>query len=455
VSRRQKEKEEMMSKKKKVDLHRKGQKWTQKEEDLLKKLYPDKFNFELVEIFGRTIGGIFGKANYFGLTKKWRELGPSRFQDRKRWSEKELKRLKKLFPIMSIVQLQKHFPIRSKAAITKKALLLGLRKTYMKSSSPPEKAYLNLLRDQKEILIKLYPTTSNKEIAKLLGRSVFAIKTQAQKLGLHKVTYEPGVRNGSGVKFWTKKEDALIRKLYPTTYAKDIAARLEERDAKSIQTRAAFLGVKKDPEFKKPNNLWPDEDIQKLRNLWQQGYNRAEISEMIGRSLTSVKHQVQRQTREFDLPERQEGQQWSRKETACLLRHYKTKTSAELSIILGRSVSSIYNKAKRLNLTDEVSESKWSASEISRLKKNYKQGPILRIAKKLCRSTRSVRRKAGSLGLLEEKQTSWTAKETSILKKYYKTLPKETIAEKLENRTPEAVRVKAIKLGLRKRNSLM
>jgi hypothetical protein len=238
------------------------------------------------------------------LIKSWLKHSPSRFHEKRLWTQKETKRLKKLFPILPITRLRVHFPKRSDPAINKKALLLGLRKNYLNASGPPDKAYLNLLREQKDILIKLYPTTSNEELAKLLGRTRFAIKTHAQNLGLHKACYIPGERNGRGAKLWTKKEDVLIRKLYPTTMAKDIATQFVDRKEKSIQNRAAFLGVRKDPKITMPHIQWPDEDIKKLRQLWQQGYSRAKIAERLGRNLAYVSRQILRQIRQFGLPER-------------------------------------------------------------------------------------------------------------------------------------------------------
>jgi len=295
-----------MKKKFKKKHSRRCRKWTQKEEDLLRELYPDMFNFGLEKRLGRTIGGLCGKARQLGLMKSWLKHSSARFHEKRPWTQKELKRLKKLFPILPIAQLRVHFPKRSDPAINKKALLLGLRKNYLNMSGPPAKAYFNLLREQKDILIKLYPTTSNEELAKLLGRTRFAIKTNAQNLGLHKACYIPGERNGRGSRLWTKKEDALIRKLYPTTMAKDIATQLVlvDRKEKSIHSRAAFLGVRKDPRFITPHHLWPDEDTKKLRQLWQEGYRRTQIAERLGRNLACVRYQILRQIRQFGLPER-------------------------------------------------------------------------------------------------------------------------------------------------------
>jgi hypothetical protein len=493
--------------KKTWELTRYGKKWSQKEEDLLRELYPDKFNFELVEIFGRTVGGIYGKANHMRLVKNWRRLGTARFQNRKLWFKKEIKRLKTLFPMLPISQLRKHFPKRSAAAINKKALLLGLRKKYKTTVGPPAKAYLNVMRpEQKDLLVNLYPTASNKELAEMLGRTTFAIKTHAQKLGLHKACYVPHERSGRGVKLWTKEEDALIRTLYPTMQAKDIAAQLAERDSKSVQTRASFLGVKKDPAHKKPNNLWPDEDINKLRQLWEEGHSKAEIAEMIGRNPDCIKHQIYRQIRDFGLAKRPDRRQWSEEETDYLIQHYKNTPARQISNILGKCEDSIRRKAKSLHITktkknrwtvnemevlrqlwqqgytstqiaerigktisstegqlrrqklnfvlEKRNRRRWSEEEIAYLVEHYEKISLRQLSDSLGRTVPLVRLKAQSLNLPKKKAPAfWTLEETDFLKKYYNTLSFEQIAEKLGNRTPAAVHAKTKKLGLRKETS--
>jgi outer membrane biogenesis lipoprotein LolB len=175
---------------------------------------------------------------------------------------------------------------------------------------------------------------------------------------------------------------------------------------------------------------------------------------MISRSLATVRHQILRQIRHFGLQGRNDDPQpWSDKETAFLIRHYQTKTRQELSTILGRTASSIHIQAIQLNLKDIIPPRlRWTHSENNVIKKYYKKWPTKRIAAKLGRTVGTVQKQAGVLGLWTRKYRPWTADEMDTIKKYYNILSNKKIAEKLKNRTPEAVKRKGIKLGLRKRS---
>lgn len=235
--------------KKKRVLNRQGQPWSQQEEDLLRELYPSMFNFELAERFGRTSDAICTKAGQLRLKKNWRKYDSTTFKKGKLWSKKEINRLKKLYPILPISKLRGHFPKRSDGTITTTALSLGLKKNYIKQPHSPN---YNLWRKQKDLLAKLYPTTDNKELAQLLGRTPCAIQAQATKMGLHKSLYVPGKQSGKGERLWTPKEDNLLRKLYPTTKTKDLAAQLD-RTVDAVITRAGRLGVRKNDRKRQTN----------------------------------------------------------------------------------------------------------------------------------------------------------------------------------------------------------
>ena len=118
--------------KKTWELTRHRKKWTPEEEDLLKQLYPGGFNHELVDRFGRTKWAIGDHAGKLGIKKNWRKHAPP--QKGKRWSKKEIKRLKKLYPVMPTDQLYVHFPKRSKGAIAAMAQTLGLKNVFHRQS---------------------------------------------------------------------------------------------------------------------------------------------------------------------------------------------------------------------------------------------------------------------------------------------------------------------------------
>jgi len=327
-------------------------KWSEREEDLLRKLYPDTFTPKLEEYFGRSAVSLIAKARKLHLRKKWRKYDPSLEYDHKPWTRKEVKLLRKLYAKLSNVELQKYLPKRTIETIGKKANLLGLTKRYLHHFEKPKNNDPDLWLKQKEQLKKLYSTMSNEDLAKKFGRSVAAITNQAWKMGLHKMGYKQTPRPGGNAKLWSKKDDALIRKLYPAAWTKDLAVKLNRTD-KAVIARAILLGVKKDPEkFTQPPTpqTWVMEDIQKVRQLWMQGYVKEEIAKIIGKSLGSTTGQIQRQIRDFGLPKRYESRRWTKEEDGYLIKNFKNESLEKISEVLKRTIHSIRSRAKGYNL---------------------------------------------------------------------------------------------------------
>jgi len=333
-------------------LNRYHFKWTGKEEDLLRKLYPDTFTRELEEYFGRSSAAIIAKARKLGVRKNWRKYDPFLDYNHKPWTKKEVKLLKKLYARYSNDELKQYFPKRTPDTIQRKANNLGLRKKYLHHFEKPKNYDAKLWLKQKELLKKLYPTTSNKELAVKLGRTKEAVDNMAWKMGLHKTGFKPTPRTGGNAELWSKKDDALLRKLYPTIWTKDLAAKLGRTD-KAIIARAILLGVRKKPEFTRPPRPedWVAEDIKKVRELWQQGYIKAQIAKIIGKTPASVAGQILRQVRDFGLQKRFEAKRWSKKDDGYLLKYYKKKSPQQLSVALRRTIHSIRARASFFNLT--------------------------------------------------------------------------------------------------------
>jgi len=168
-----------------------GSRWTEEEIQLLKKLYPIKFNREIASILGRSIYSIEKQANRLGLKKK---------------------------------------PI-----VFKKGTIKMLRKNEMKPWS----------KKDIEKLKRLYPNLPTDEVAKILGRTVKAVKHKAYALGIKKQR-DYFVRNGKKInrKRWTDEEIKILRELYPKESAKSIAKKLG-RPVNSIWIKAERLGLTK------------------------------------------------------------------------------------------------------------------------------------------------------------------------------------------------------------------
>ena len=98
----------------------------------------------------------------------------------------------------------------------------------MEASTPWSIREENLLR-------KLFPDNSIREIANQIGRSVPAVSNKAHKLGFRKPRPYPD---------WSKKELNLLKKLYPSRTAQEVADKTG-RSVQAVRKRIVKLGLKK------------------------------------------------------------------------------------------------------------------------------------------------------------------------------------------------------------------
>lgn len=586
--------------KKTWELHRHHKRWTPEEEDLLKRLYPGVFSHELEERFGRRAVNIANRAAKLGIKKNWRKHTLAR--NDKRWSKKEIKRLKKLFPVTPTPLLLVYYPKRTRIALVAKARKLGLRKNYHDGNySPGQLSSTQWLwsakdikqlrklwqkghtdseiaeimgknigrvryqiyrqireeglqkkckwwsKEDEEYLKRHYHTMDSKQIAAVLGKTAEMIRRKAGHLRItqpghwspeeietlrqlwqegnttaqiaeiigrtkravaHELARQkrdyglPGKirpwskkerkyliqhynketlsQIGAAIgrtrgmiqsmatrlnlvksRAWTADELSILKKHYQKLPTSQVTELIGTKSLAAVKGKARSLGLRKNylnrSNKTKSNNAqrslklprWSAEDIEKLRTLWMQGHSKSEIGRILGKTKGAITGMLFKQMRDFGLPKRYEHKPWSKKEVAYLIKHYKNTPVPKLSTILGRAVYSIHRKARSLNLASDAVRA-WTDEETAFLKEHYKKWTYEEIAKKLGRTVYSVNGRAEFLQLRKDVSVHWTAKEVDILKKYAKVLPPEEIAKKLSNRTPVAVHIKAVRLGLRK-----
>lgn len=142
---------------------------------------------------------------------------------------------------------------------------------------------------------------------------------------------------------------------------------------------------------------------------------------------------------------------WTDDELEILHRKYNDSgyTAKDIAEELGRSVDSIYNKARSEEIQDEQ-DPHWSDEEIDFLKRVGTIWKDQEIADYLDRSVPAVRTKKESIDFDFEKQR-WSDEEIEILRDIYQEKSDEEIGERL-GRTKVAVRCKRVELDLNKRD---
>jgi hypothetical protein len=112
--------------------------------------------------------------------------------------------------------------------------------------------------EEDALIRKLYPTTPTKTLAEQMNyrRSTHSIVQHANTIGVSK---EPIAQCNT----WTPEEDALIRELYPTTSAKALSEKMNHRRSPdAIYRQAIALGIRKNKKSRLPTYGRPSAPVR-------------------------------------------------------------------------------------------------------------------------------------------------------------------------------------------------
>lgn len=192
------------------------------------------------------------------------------------WTEAEITSLVDLYPDNSTMSLANKFG-RTGDAIRGQARKLGLKKNqnYL-SNCRRQQAFQGQPWSTSEmhLLVTLYPTIPNEEIAQQIGRTPDAIQSQAKKIGLVKM------------EFWTDEENRLLKKLYQRSGYEELARRLG-RSTRSVMARTQTLGLDKKVQ------QWTKQEVRLLKELYHKT-DAGEIAKMLGRTLEAIQIKASR-----------------------------------------------------------------------------------------------------------------------------------------------------------------
>ena len=136
---------------------------------------------------------------------------------------------------------------------------------------------------------------------------------------------------------------------------------------------------------------WSEGEVKLLKKLYPSG-RAEEIAERTGRSLTAV-----RQRAYVMGIKAREDRLWSANDIRQLKRLYPSETAQNIADKLGRAVGAVTAKAYRMGLTEELRV--WSKGELNLLKELYLSKTAREIAEQIGRSERATGSKILRLGL--------------------------------------------------------
>lgn len=209
--------------------------WTDEEDAILKKYYPDEGLGIISRLPGRSKDAIMSRACIFGIASN---INPE-------WTEEEDNIMREYYPSEGR-NVYKRFPNRTKSACANRAIKLNLVTDYGKWS-----------KEEIEILKKYYPIEGKKVIERLHKKTETALYAKASKLGIL-------IKNMP----WTNEEIEILKKYYPDEGV-DVAKRLPGRSIETIKKEAQIVGIKV-----KKGGDWTEEEIEILRKYFPtEGYD--------------------------------------------------------------------------------------------------------------------------------------------------------------------------------------
>ena len=284
--------------------------WSKSDIKTLRRLYPHTPENQLARMLGRTPFGISGMADRLGLKKKYDdEFKSNRPLELRRWSDREIRILKKMYPSHTAVEISDSID-RTAGAITTEAYLLKLKKMWPWTKK--EYDYLRRFHKKKphaelsqilgrtvatirgraknlgiaretprwtkrqvKLLIEHYPTMQAKKLAKRIGRSARGLNSKARDLGIRRYAED---------RRWTKQKDEILRKYYKKMPYKELAIKLG-RTHRSVIDRVGTLGLV-------GSNIWTKKDIQVLKNEFKKGTKVHKIAKLLGKKVKTCYYKI-------------------------------------------------------------------------------------------------------------------------------------------------------------------
>jgi hypothetical protein len=353
--------------------------WTEEQIALLRQLWPEKTPSELAGMLKRSWRAIKHKARSLGLRR--RPLGAADSGDQEEapavrehqtkrrvlrpWSEEEVKCLKHMYPTHSLKETAQVLGSRSVTSIQGKAWELGLTEKQAWTAEED-----NLIRKYHHLDL------SWTEIAKRLNRSRSGVRLRARALGLKR----------EGLRPWTEREDECLRESWSKRNAGELAEQLD-RTVRAVETRAEKLGLldkrnwwtERDEAFllehwqdkpyariaqqlnrpletvrsyahrqglrKRQQQSWTQQDICILKSMHSHA-TVTEIARRLKRSIASVSCQMAKLGLAAYRPS-----VWTPEEEERLRTLYGRHSLKEMAEQLGRSVPAVQTKIRDLGLS--------------------------------------------------------------------------------------------------------
>ncbi len=248
---------------------------------------------------------------------------------------------------------------------------------------------------------------STSELVALTGRSSDSVLRKARELGRY-----------VGARPWTKNERSRLRASYGRVPLKELAKELD-RTTHAIESFASELGLTR--KLKKTTPAMIKTVVSKVGRV-----KREVIASELGIGLGRVTRIAQREGQVYDKAWWQ--RKWTPEEDAYLSAHYSTDYMIDIARRLNRHVATCSSRARHLGLSKESGHrlltSAWTSGEDTMLRKLYPTRSYDAIADKLNKTRAMVARRVKKLGLRKAPEgrkpwTMFTPEEDDMLRRFH------------------------------------
>lgn len=256
-----------------------------------------------------------------------------------------------------------------------------------------------------------------------------------------------------GRRFWTKEEEKILREMHCSGHSCLEIGEVLNRSKDSVNSKRRSLGLKSIL-----HGAWSDEEIEVLKQLCEEGGNPHTIARRLNRTTNALKHKAKELGMKVPLSPNA-NRSWTDEDLATLRRLGPTMPRPELAEKLGRTEHAVRAMGQKLgiDLWSYNTYREWSDEEIRYLTDNaeFKSTQELKEGGLPDRTLNAIQKRASDLGLSVGSKRggqgyAWTDKENSTLRQFFPHSSYEEIARVLPNRTANAVKEQAYRMGLRK-----
>lgn len=205
--------------------------------------------------------------------------------------------------------------------------------------------YEEWTKEEDEILIKYYPSEKAKCAERLTNRSKNSCRYRAKVLGLTKDR-----------KKWTKEEDEILINYYISHGMEFCLDNLPDRTRMMCHNRIKYL------ELSSGKSKWTNEEIELLKNIYPK-FGILKCVEMIP---SHTEKAIKSMARRLNL---KSVKYYSEKETLFIKENYDKYSISEIATILDRKESAIIHKANRIGVSNRTN--KWSEDEKNIIEEKY------------------------------------------------------------------------------------